>query len=215
MITRRTLFKSLWASLLACLVPNLSVAGEVHFFGLDGRPALFARSERDLRRECENLQRYVAHRAARNGVRFSLRPERCSTVSPADLSRFADRVEFPTYSSTGVVRERALERSGMMISIADWFPSDLWARRINGPQDTECHNAALVDSGILRDTNSSRFVTSIDFFLGMGDSSESPRFRRTSVDLFTDPGAILLWSNSDAPSSSRTARRKTSVASSG
>lgn len=167
MITHRSLFKPLWASLLACLVPNLSVAGEVHFFGLDGRPALFARSERDLRRECVDLQRYVAHRASRNTVRFAARPERCSTVLPANLSRLEGRVEFPTYSSTSVVRDRALESSGFMISIADWFPADLWARRLNAPQDTECHNATLVDSGILREANSSRFLTSIDFFLGM------------------------------------------------
>jgi len=153
--------------LFIALSPVKAIASETHFLVINSSLHIFSADTDDLKEQCRHLQRYVEFHSRRNHRSFSYDADRCLNPQVFDLRDQQVRTTFPTYASAEEVKKSVGKSPGFILSVGDWFPSEIWGRYQDRPQDGVCYNSALVESGVLPESARSSFITTIEYFLGM------------------------------------------------
>lgn len=114
--------------------------------------------------ECRRLAEYSRLHAQRNSKSFSLTEKHCQIYShPQPIF---ERGTVPSYSYH---RDQKAHRASLTtaIDVSRLLPEAVWKYTDNRPRDGVCFNSALVDSGLLPETDRSVAIRSVQYLLGL------------------------------------------------
>lgn len=159
-----------FALILGSVTPSIGFAKEVHFVIFGSELHILSSNPQELQDECMKLQIYAEQYSKKNHRPFSVDPLRCTTHRIFDLKRIQSEIIIPDYSRSDATKTRIgkmSENPVFSLLLSPWFPREIWTRYQDRPQDGVCYNTALVESGILAESDRSSFITTAEYFLGM------------------------------------------------
>jgi len=137
----------------------------IDFLLHNDRLYLVGLDEDTTRAECNKLRDYAKMYSLRNDKVPKIIPECRLEKNPSEI---LDRGSHPSYTY-GEARKMYLLRPLLKVAFeaSDIVPKSIWkSTRKDENRDGVCYNSALVDSGLLSDSERSNFLGAVNYFVG-------------------------------------------------